>query len=188
MIKGLFFCAIACGVASPGAARDGDSVNDAANAIMRSAATVRNDAILLPRIIPIITSDAWLARGSMLGLRSLPVQVRDLPAPNRRFAEIRPRASLAVPVEIVTLNSRYAIEELETMKSWRIAATGPVTNSANGLYAVRDTLGESRKPRAYRPTVISTMLVLRIDGKDDSPPFSIGGGGVAAALWRAMPR
>ncbi|MBO9623149.1 MAG: hypothetical protein J7500_10600 [Sphingomonas sp.] len=53
--------------------------------------------------------------------------------------------------------------------------------------AVRDTLDDHRKPRQPR-SALSTALVLRIDGNSDSPPLSVGGGGVAGAMWRLLPR
>jgi hypothetical protein len=48
-------------------------------------------------------------------------------------------------------------------------------------------MNEQQKPR-HRKSALSTALVLRLDGQDDSPAFSVGGGGVAAAVWRVVPK
>ncbi|WP_448664524.1 hypothetical protein ACG3SL_07555 [Sphingomonas sp. CJ20] len=72
------------------------------------------------------------------------------------------------------------------MALWRVSDALPeATAERGGSYAVGDTLASSRKRRSAG-SALKTMLVLRIDGNDESPPFSIGGG-VAGALWRALP-
>ncbi|RYD54096.1 MAG: hypothetical protein EOP60_08585 [Sphingomonadales bacterium] len=125
------------------------------------------------------------------------MRLRGLPAPvvtiaqyeNRTEAPFDVAPAEPFPLEPITLTSPYAATSLRTLKAWRLTGRlAQITTSANGLYAVRDGLADYRKPRAFRPSALGAMLVLRIDGKDESPPFSVGGGGVAAALWRAMPR
>ena len=66
--------------------------------------------------------------------------------------------------------------------------SGRPADSAEGASrAVRETLNDYPKPRQPR-TALSTALVLRIDGNNDSPPLSVGGGGVAGVLWGMRPR
>ena len=68
--------------------------------------------------------------------------------------------------------------------AWRVSGRlPPVTADASGYYAVRDTLAQYRKPRGLRPSALSTALTLRLDGVEESPPFSIEGGGLPAAVW-----
>jgi hypothetical protein len=67
------------------------------------------------------------------------------------------------------------------------AALPDATARAGGSYAVYDIMRDQRKPR-HRGSPLSAALVLKLDGNDDSPAFSVGGGGVAAAMWRAVPR
>lgn len=62
-----------------------------------------------------------------------------------------------------------------------------VTARAGGRYAVYDILRSQPRPR-FRGSALSTAFVLKLDGNDDSPAFSVGGGGVAAAVWKAVPR
>ncbi|MDP5278583.1 hypothetical protein Q9Q95_06580 [Sphingomonas sp. DG1-23] len=62
-----------------------------------------------------------------------------------------------------------------------------VTARAGGSYAVYDVLRAQPRPRQRR-SPLGAAFVLRLDGNDDSPPFSVGGGGVAAAVWQAVPK
>lgn len=92
--------------------------------------------------------------------------------------------AIALPAEAAPLASRFAISDLRTPRAWQLTTALPqVTSTRGGDWAVRDTLNDYRKPR-YRGSALGTMLVLKIDGEDESPAFSVGGGGVAAALWK----
>ena len=71
--------------------------------------------------------------------------------------------------------------------AWEPAVAIERTAYANGSYAVRDAMSRQFRPRQPR-SPLGAAFVLRLDGKDDSPPFSIGGGGVAAAVWKVVPR
>lgn len=66
-------------------------------------------------------------------------------------------------------------------------AAPEVTARAGGRYAVYDILRNQPRPR-FRGSPLSTALVLKLDGNDESPAFSVGGGGVAAVMWKAVPR
>ncbi len=123
------------------------------------------------------------------------VRLRSMPMPTLAIAafERRPTPDFDITppdiIQPITLVSPYATTDLQALKSWRVTdRLGVTTKSASGFYAVRDVLMDHRKPRVFRPSAFSTMLILRIDGKDESPAFSVGGGGVAAAVWKAMPR
>ncbi|ATY31469.1 hypothetical protein [Sphingomonas psychrotolerans] len=71
---------------------------------------------------------------------------------------------------------------------WGPGSTLPeVTARAGGSYAVHDILRDQPRPR-HRGSALSTAFVLKLDGDADSPAFSVGGGGVAAAMWRAVPK
>jgi hypothetical protein len=63
----------------------------------------------------------------------------------------------------------------------------PSANAEGASRAVREALDDHRKPRQPR-SVLSTALVLRVDGNGDSPALSVGGGGVASAVWGLLPR
>ncbi len=62
-----------------------------------------------------------------------------------------------------------------------------ITARAGGSYAVADILRQQPRPRP-RKSPLGAALVLKLDGNDDSPPFSVGGGGVAAAVWQVVPK
>jgi hypothetical protein len=183
MIRGLFVCAIACSVAAPVAAGE------------------RNIGAPGMRILPVpilAVSDRFPGYDSALTVGGdIAVRLRSVPVPVVALAYFENRASPdfhIIPANLLPggpamLVSPYAVAELRSLKAWRLAdRLAPVTASANGFYAVGDVLAEHPKPRAFRPSALSTLLVLRVDGKDESPPFSVGGGGVAAALWRVMPQ
>lgn len=184
MTRAFVFCALACGVAAP------------AHAGERSAAT---PSIKLPVPRSVLHAPDPAPAVGAGQTRRLP----RAPAPDfvvRVQALREPAATLTAfetlppqPVDLArietTAASPFAIGEVRTMPAWRLTdGLSPVTADDNGTYAVRDALADHRKPRVSRPSVLNAMFVLRIDGKDDSAPFSVGGGGVAAALWKAMPQ
>lgn len=95
------------------------------------------------------------------------------------------------PVPRLTLVAEPApkrVAELSARTRWGPGSTLPdATARAGASYAVDDVMNAQPRPRR-RGSALSTALVLRLDGQDDSPAFSVGGGGVAAAVWRAVPR
>lgn len=113
----------------------------------------------------------------------LPIAYRGLERDGIRSFPARP-----MQIEPVKLHSSFALEQLRALPSWRLAEdpASDATSVRGGSWAVRDTLADYRKPRIRR-SPLSTMLVLRIDGEEASPPISVGGGGVAAVLWKAVP-
>lgn len=75
-------------------------------------------------------------------------------------------------------------QEITRQTSLRLTET---TSSDGGRYAVHEALSDHRKLR-FRRSALGTMLTLRLDGEAESPPFSVGGGGVAAVVWQALPK
>ncbi|NIJ18544.1 hypothetical protein FHS95_000213 [Sphingomonas naasensis] len=122
----------------------------------------------------------WAARDKRTPVAS-GLQPFTLPAASAQPKPVPRLTLLAEPVP-----KRAA--ELSTPTRWGPGATLPqVTARAGASYAVDDVMNARPKPRR-RGSPLSAALVLRLDGQDDSPAFSVGGGGVAAAVWRAVPR
>lgn len=60
------------------------------------------------------------------------------------------------------------------------------TATFGGRYAIDDAM--TAHPRPYRPRdVLDTMVTFRLDGQQETRSFSVGGG-VAGAVWGAIPR
>lgn len=106
----------------------------------------------------------------------------DLPASAARLDQVR-------PVSTTTIVRSSRSEDATLLRDqWNSGITLPeVTSDAGGSYAVQDTFNREPKPRR-RGSPLAAAFVLRLDGQADSPAFSVGGGGVAAAMWRAIPR
>jgi hypothetical protein len=172
MLKGLLLCVAMC--AAPTTVFAGD-----------------RDLPLVPDLKAFLVADG--AAGMAPGRRVLPtrpVAPTFLPIAYRveRSEVAALPADKAMHVQPVKLQGNFTIEHLRALPDWHLTALTDVnlTSVRGGSWAVYDTLADHRKPR-FRRSAFSTMLVLRIDGEEDSPPISVGGGGVAAALWRAMP-
>ena len=177
MIRRLFFCAIACCLAAPVVAEERD--------VAAPDAPLLAVSVGFPGYENILTVGGDIA----VRLRSPPVSVATLAAFENREPPDFDIVADAFAEEPLLLVSPYAVIELRSLEAWRLPdRRAPVTADANGFYAVRDLLAESRKPRAFRPRPFSTTLVVRIDGKYQTPVLSIGGGGVPAALWGVMPQ
>jgi len=181
MTRGLVICALACGVAAPAGAGERNA------AVVAAKISVPRSVSRAPDPAPAPGTRAFLrlprARSADFVVR---IQTRRDPAATRSAFETLP----AQPIRAETTTaSRFGIRDVRPLAAWRVTdRLAPVTARDNGTYAVRDTLADYRKPRTYRPSALNAMFVLRIDGKEDSAPFSVGGGGVAAALWKAMPQ
>ncbi|WHU03979.1 hypothetical protein [Sphingomonas sp. NIBR02145] len=168
MLKGLLLCAAAC--AAPTTVLAGDK-----------------DLPIVPNLKAMLAADG-AARN----------------APGRKAAMARPasfvpiayrgleRADLStttVSQPPVRLQSATSVAELKAARDWHLSVvenSQNTTSARGGSWAVYDTLSDHRKPR-FRRSALSTMLVLKIDGKENTSPVSVGGGGVASALWKAMP-
>ncbi len=114
-----------------------------------------------------------------------------VPAPPPFVAmDLREHAAVVTTVEIgpQPVASRFALAQLHAQRAWRVTDALPqITAERGGSWAVRDSFAAERKPRAYRPSVMTTMLFLKLDGNDESPSFGVRGGGVSGALWAVMP-
>lgn len=158
MLKKMVACVILCGLSSPAVAGDRPGRSKMLANLPKAAAAAGRDAPLLGRTTP---------QPFMLPAASAPLR----PAP---------RVALVAETAVKTKGAEPA--------PWGAGSTLPqVTAHAGGSYAVYDVMRAQPRPR-HRGSALSTALVLRLDGQDDSPAFSVGGGGVAAAVWRAVPR
>lgn len=164
MRKGLLVCAVLCGLPLTAAAGE------------RSGAASKNRILMNHLGRPL----AALGRDAPTPLGTTP-QPFMLPAGTAR---LQPLPQLTVTAERTSRRTADA----SAPAAWGPGSTLPeVTARAGGSYAVYDVMREQPRPR-HRKSALSTALVLRLDGQDDSPAFSIGGGGVAAAVWRAVPK
>lgn len=169
MLKGLLLCAAAC--AAPTTVIAGDK-----------------DLPIVPNVKAMLAADG----------AARPV------APSRKAALARPAtfvpiayrglertdlSAATISQPPVRLQSSTSVAEMKAARDWHLAVvenSENTTSARGGSWAVYDTLSDHRKPR-FRRSALSTMLVLKIDGKSDTSPVSVGGGGVASALWKAMP-
>ena len=125
------------------------------------------------------------------------------------YGAARPRPAAATPVAITDLamhsaearsgfvqlregaavrSPRIGSADAKALPNWRITEEREQTTAADGgRYAVGDYFSSQRRPR-FRRSALGALLVFKIDGQEDSPPLSVGGGGVAAAVWQAVPK
>jgi hypothetical protein len=163
MHKALIFCVIVCGISCPALAGERSGVSSRPIAL---AGLIKDPATLNA---PAPAADSVLPQRFML------------PARGARLERL-PEAPLAG--EGSQASSGIAAETV----AWGPGSTLPeVTARAGGSYAVHDILRDQRRSR-HPKSPLSTAFVLRLDGDDDSPAFSVAGGGVAGAVWQAVPR
>jgi hypothetical protein len=170
MLKGLLLCAAAC--AAPTTVMAGDK-----------------DLPIVPNLKALLAADGAAKRAASPGRAVrpsfLPIAYRGVERGETALLPVRP-----VPQDQpVVLQAGFLIEQLRTQAAWHLPKLdiGKNTTSVRGSsWAVYDILSDYRKPR-FRRSALSTMLVLKIDGNEDTSPMSVGGGGVAAAMWKAMP-
>ena len=160
MLKAVVACVILCGMSFPVLAGERNGV-----------AKVRTN----------------MPKASAAPDRDPPARVRAVPRPFMLPVAATPRA-LPKITALAGQSAKRTADDASEPAAWGPGSTLPeVTARAGGSYAVYDVMRAQPKPR-HRESALSTALVLRLDGEDDSPPFSVGGGGVAAAVWRAVPR
>ncbi len=142
------------------------------------------DRPALPTVKALLTPDTRSA--SLATGRQTPLRPSYLPLRYNGVSSAKPPAEIAVPRESAPV--RFAYAEPAAQAGWRLTdGAAQVTSTRGASYAVSDTLADRRQVR-HRKSALSTMLVLRLDGKEESPAFSVGGGGVAAAVWKAVPQ
>ena len=155
----LVSCVIACGLTSPALAGERSGVSSRPLAF---AALIKDPA---GRRVPASASDTSLPQRFMLPAGS--ARLERLPE-----APLRGEGGQVAP----------------GAPAWNRGSTLPdVTARAGGSYAVHDILRDQPRPR-HRKSPLSAAFVLKLDGNDESPAFSVGGGGVAAAVWQAVPK
>ncbi|UYY59029.1 hypothetical protein [Sphingomonas sp. S2-65] len=168
MTKCIFVCAVSLAFGSPAMAGDrpGDKVASANGLMARSAGPLSDVRRGLP------------AKPSFERF-SLPVDTRKLEA-------LRIRSIVSAPISHRSAR-RYDLAAIDNDEQAQVLKLSEITAGDGGRYAVRETLSDYRKPR-FRRSALGTMLTLRIDGEAESPAFSVGGGGVAAIVWQAVPK
>jgi hypothetical protein len=171
MLKGLLLCAAAC--AAPTTVMAGDK-----------------DLPVVPNLKAVLAADGatGVAARNHPGRTAATVRPGFVPIAYRGLerGELSAKTMAQPPVR---LHSSDAVAELKSAKDWHLAVvenSENTTSARGGSWAVSDALSDHRKPR-FRRSALSTMLVLKIDGKEDTSTVSVGGGGVASALWKAMP-
>lgn len=113
-----------------------------------------------------------------------------MPAARRSTYDLRTADAsrpLAVAPDVrtgATPASPFALPEPRALPAWQLTGKSQeVTARAGARYAVGEALADHRRVGPPR-SALDAMLVLRIDGRNDSPPLSLGGG-VAGAMWKA---
>lgn len=160
MLKAVVACVILCGMSSPAIAGERRGIAKTRADLPKAYAAARRDTPAPGQASP---------KPFMLPAGAAPPQ--PLPEVNVLAERTARRAGVA-----------------SEPPTWGPGSTLPeVTAHAGGSYAVYDVMRAQPRPR-HRSSPLSTALMLRLDGEDDSPAFSIGGGGVAAAVWRAVPK
>jgi len=168
MLKGLLLCAAAC--AAPTTVLAGDK-----------------DLPIVPNLKAMLAADG--AARNVPGRKVAVTRPASFVPIAYRGVERGDLSATTVSQPPVRLQSTTTVTELKSARDWHLAVAENgenATSARGGTWAVYDTLSDHRKPR-FRRSALSTMLVLRIDGKESTSPVSVGGGGVASALWKAMP-
>ena len=167
MTKGLLVCAVSLTLGSPAMAGDrpGGKASPVVALAERGAipATVRGMSPLRPSFERF----------------TLPVDTRKLDRPIRSDLSASLSHRSARRYDLAAADDGDA--QYDTLR------LSEATADDGGRYAVRETLSDHRKPR-FRRSALGTMLTLRLDGEEESPAFSVGGGGVAAVVWQAVPK
>jgi hypothetical protein len=169
MFKGLIVCTCACAAALPALA--GDKPAKLAPAARALQLPERSIAYGKPAARPAASA----------GFALSPATVRLSGAPVHA-------SSVRLSSEANKNAPSFGYTEAQGLAGWRLTSQRPFqTAEAGGSYAVRDYFAAERKPR-FRRSALGALLVLKIDGQSDSPPISVGGGGVASALWQVVPK
>ena len=180
-----FICAMALGTALPAAAEERVAYRPAPDTL---ALLLQDDRAIFARPVlsPIL---------AMPGFSSFDVRDSDafrVAAPPRRidlsgFDALNVSALPATPPSWApAAPSPFAFsDDLAAGSGWQRVFPIEVTANNGGGYAVRESMGTGRRNRP--PRALDATLVFRLDGQAESPPFSVGGG-IAAAVWQALPK
>ena len=179
MLKTILFCAVACSVSTPAFAGEKDVAPPGVKAQPNRAIPVRS---MPSREVP-------LGRAVVSTAHARPSTTFVLPVANRNAYDIgapatAARIQTAYDRPQSTPASPFALPEPQAQPAWRLTDKfAEVTARAGARYAVGDALADHRRVGPPR-SAFDAMLVFRIDGSNDSPPLSVGGG-VAGAMWKA---
>lgn len=178
MLRMVLGCAVACGSSMPACAGDRDAVPPGLKATAAHAVPAR----------AALGREAPAARHVLASVNPRAVTTITLPARSRTVYDIAAPSSAAQVIAADSAHphvpSAFALPEPRPQPAWQLTdPSSEVTARAGGRYAVGETLADHRRVGPRR-SALDAMLVLRIDGSDDSPPLSLGGG-VAGAMWKA---
>lgn len=166
MIKGMSVCAVSLLLGAPALAQEWrDDASAGKSGVKVAVASVQPDRAPAARSFDrfsLPAQAAGLDRGAMSS---------DLVPPLPRPAD--------QPFSLA-----HGEQAVRSQPSLRLTET---TSGDGGRHAVHEALSDHRKPRVRR-SALGTMLTLRLDGEAESPSFSVGGGGVAAVVWQAVPK
>lgn len=188
MLKTILVCAVACSSSMPAFAGERSVAPPALRGIPHRVIPARAIPVrpIPARIPPAAESTSASANIHKVSTFDLPRRDRiasavyDLGAPSA--APHLTAAGYARPE--TTAVSPFALTEPRPQPAWQLTAKFPeVTARAGARYAVGDALADHRRVGPPR-SALDAMLVFRIDGSNDSPPLSVGGG-VAGAMWKA---
>lgn len=187
MLKAMLVCAVACSTSMPAFAGERSVAPPGLRAIPHRVLPARAIPVrpVPARILPAAGAASASANIHKVSTFNLPrrdraVPVYDLGAPSTAphltaAGYARPETAAASP---------FALTEPRPQPAWQLTAKFPeVTARAGARYAVGDALADHRRVGPPR-SALDAMLVFRIDGRNDSPPLSVGGG-VAGAMWKA---
>jgi len=187
MLKAMLVCAVACSSSMPAFAGERSVAPPGIRAIPHRVMPARAIPVrpIPARIAPAAESASASADVHKVSTFVLPRRERaapavyDLATPSR--SRLAPTGYSRVETTAV---SPFALTEPQPQPAWQLTArSAEVTARAGARYAVGDALADHRRVGPRR-SALDAMLVLRIDGSNDSPPLSVGGG-VAGAMWKA---
>lgn len=183
MLKTIMFCAVAYSVSTPAFAGE--------KSVATPGIKVTASRAIPVRPIPVRSTPARevpLGRAVVSSAHARPTTTFVLPAVNRTAYDLGAPAAVRLQTGYdrpkSTPASPFALPEPQPQPAWQLTDKfSEVTARAGARYAVGDALADHRRVGPPR-SAFDAMLVFRIDGSNDSPPLSVGGG-VAGAMWKA---
>jgi len=187
MLKAVFVCAVACSSSMPAFAGERSVAPPGIRAIPHRVIAARAIPVrpIPARTVAVAETASASANVHKVSTFELPRRDRAVPAVYDLRAPSEPNLTAAAysPVK-TTAASPFALTEPRPQPAWQLTSQSTeVTARAGARYAVGDALADHRRVGPRR-SALDAMLVLRIDGSNDSPPLSVGGG-VAGAMWKA---
>lgn len=190
MLRMVLGCAVACGASVPALAGERNVVPPGIKAIPARAVPLRVAPVrsIPAREVPVGKAAPAIVHSRTVNARAVTTFV--LPPRNRATYDLGAPSSTAQIVAAgygrpeAGIASSFALPEPRPLPAWQLTdRSSEITARAGARYAVGDTLADHRRVGPPR-SALDAMLVLRIDGRNESPPLSLRGG-VAGAMWRA---